>query len=139
MSLKIKVENGIILSDEQKRLLAAFVEYCYRALDLQKEYSCYLVKDREKHKIETTAVCFYDKGKIYIYAADRLFSDVLRSIAHEATHLRQVEHGKTPGENYLHFSSDLEDNANELAGKLLNAFSQVMGYKTIYDEHIKTG
>ena len=139
MSLKIKIENGISLSDEQKRLLSAFVEYCYRALGLQKEYFCYLVKDREKHDIETTAVCFYDKGKIYIYASGRLFSDVLRSIAHEATHLRQVEHGKTPGEEYLHFSSDLEDNANELAGKLLNAFSQVMGYKTIYDEHIKAG
>lgn len=135
-NIQIKIENGVILTDEQKRLLQLFVEYCQRALKLNHGYACYLVKNREAYGIETTAVCMYSKKKIIVYCAGRLLADVLRSIAHELTHIRQHEHGQTPDLRYLHFSSDMEDGANELAGKLLNAFSEVIGSKAIYDEHI---
>ena len=136
--LNIKIERGIFLTDEQKRLIFSYAQYCSRALKLQQTYDCRLVKNRKKFNIETTAVCSYTEKKITIYCKDRLLADVLRSIAHESTHLRQFEMGKEPGINYLHFSSELEDGANELAGKLLNAFSEVIGYDTIYGERIKT-
>lgn len=135
--IKAHIEKGIILSDEQTRLLTSYFQYCSRALKLSHDYDCYLVKNRKKFGIETTAVCVYQEKKIMIYCKDRLLADVLRSIAHESTHLRQFEMGLQTDDKYLHFSSELEDGANELAGKLLNAFSEVMGYDTIYGERIK--
>jgi Zn-dependent peptidase ImmA (M78 family) len=136
-NIKIFIEKGLFLEDEKKRLLGLYVEYCCRALSLSQKYECYLVKSKEKHEIKTTAVCLYAERKIKIYVKNRLFSDVLRSIAHELSHLRQYENGESPSTNYLHFSSGMEDEANELAGKLLNAFSEVMGHESIYVEGFK--
>jgi hypothetical protein len=136
--LKAKIERGIILSDEQKRIFESYLQYCCRALNLMGDYDCYLIKNRKKFGIQTTAACLFNEKKIIIYCEERLVADVLRSIAHEATHLRQFEMGMKPDDKYLHFSSELEDGANELAGKLLNAFSEVMGYDTIYGERIAT-
>ncbi len=137
-SVKIFVEKGLLIDEEKKRLLDMYVQYCYRALNLRSNYECYLVKSREKHGIETTAVCLFTEGKVKIYCKDRLFSDVLRSIAHEFCHLRQYENDVKPPTNYLHFSSRMEDEANEMAGKLLNAFSEVIGHESIYVKGFET-
>lgn len=136
--IKIFIERGLLVDEERKRLLDMYIQYCYRALNLRSQYECYLVKSREKHGIETTAVCLYLEGKVKIYCKDRLFSDVLRSIAHEFCHLKQYENGVEPPTNYLHFSSQMEDEANEMAGKLLNAFSEVIGHESIYVKGFET-
>lgn len=136
-NINVHIERGIELTDEQRRLLVSYMQYCSRALMLKNEYDCYLVKNREKYGVQTTAVCYLQLKKIYIYCKDRLFADVLRSIAHESYHLRQVENNQFPDMKYLHFSSEIEDSANEVAGKLLNAFTEVMGYETIYGEKFK--
>jgi hypothetical protein len=48
------------------------------------------------------------------------------------THIKQYESGET--ENlHLHFASKNENEANALAGELVNAFSVVIGYDTIYE------
>lgn len=137
-SIQAKIERGVVLSGEQHRILVSYFQYCARALGLKGNYTCFLVKNRKKFGLDTTAVCLFHDNKIIIYCKDRLLADVLRSIAHEATHLRQFEMGLMPDDKYLHFSSELEDGANELAGKLLNAFSEVMGYDTIYGERVAT-
>lgn len=133
----IKIEDGIILTSEQSRLIFSFIDYCYRALKLNDMYTIQLVADRKKHNIGTTAVCISSKKEVLIFSKGRLLADVLRSIGHEMTHLKQHENGEHPDSKYLHFSSPLEDGANEVAGKLLNAYVEVMGNKTIYEEYIQ--
>ena len=104
---------------------------------MKNDYKCYLVANREKHKIQTTAVCRFNEGKIKIFCRGRLLPDVLRSIAHEMFHLKQLESGLHPKASDLHFSSALEDGANEVAGRLLNAFTDVMGHDEIYERELE--
>jgi hypothetical protein len=136
-SVRLFLEKDLLVKDEAKRILELYVQYCSRALSLKEEYKCYLVADRKKHNIETTAVCEYELKTIKIFCRGRLLPDVLRSIAHEMFHLKQLESGMRPSKKYLHFSSELEDGANEVAGKLLNAFTEVMGHNEIYDKRLE--
>jgi Zn-dependent peptidase ImmA (M78 family) len=122
----------LVPSGDKKKLMRAFVDFCSRSLFLEQNYDVYVVDNREKHSIVTTAICFPEQGKLYVYGKGRSFPDMLRSIAHELTHMMQHEKG---GLEYheLHFSSDQEDEANKFAGELLNAFSAVIGYEKIYE------
>ena len=138
INIRIFVEKSLHINDEVKRILELYVQYCARALTLHHEYKCYLVSDRKKHNIETTAVCQYELKKIKIFCRGRLLPDVLRSIAHEMFHLKQLESGMSPKKSDLHFSSELEDGANEVAGRLLNAFTEVMGHSEIYEKELES-
>jgi len=138
VSVRIFLEKNLRINDEVKRILELYVQYCSRALSLHDEYKCYLVGDRKKHNIETTAVCQFELKKIKIFCRGRLLPDVLRSIAHEMFHLKQLESGLHPKKSDLHFSSELEDGANEVAGKLLNAFTEVMGHNKVYEKELES-
>ena len=138
-SIRMFLEKELRVDDEAKRILELYVQYCCRALSLKETYKCYLVADRKKHDIKTTAVCQYNLKVIKVFCRGRLLPDVLRSIAHEMFHLKQLENGMRPSKKYLHFSSDLEDGANEVAGKLLNAFIEVMGHTSVYDTEFEIG
>jgi hypothetical protein len=137
-NIRIFIEKTLRVNDEIKRILEIYAQYCSRALSLNDDYKCYLVSNREKHGIETTAVCEFGAKKIKIFCRGRLLPDVLRSIAHEMFHLKQLENGMRPEKSDLHFSSDLEDGANEAAGKLLNAFTEVMGHAEIYEKGLES-
>ena len=135
--IKLIVDKSLNFETEHLRLLSAFCEFCFRSLSLAGNYSCFLVSNRAAHGIQTTAVCMYQESVVKIFCDGRMFSDVLRSIAHELFHIKQYENGLEVPLSYLHFSSKIEDDANAVAGKLLNAFSGVMGYETIYSNGIK--
>ena len=116
----------------KKKLMRDFVDFCARSLFIDGDYDVYIVDKREKYSIVTTAICFPEKHKLYIYGKGRSYPDVLRSIAHELTHVSQHEKG---GLEYdaLHFASEQENEANKMAGELINAFSAVIGYDRIYE------
>jgi hypothetical protein len=117
---------------EKKKLMREFVDFCSRSLLLENDYYIYIVHERERYTIVTTAICYPEQGKLYVYGVGRSFPDMLRSIAHELTHMMQHEKGGLEYDE-LHFSSDQEDEANKFAGELLNAFSAVIGYDKIYE------
>lgn len=132
-NIRLNVSQGIDFSSEKINLLRFFLAYCYRALQLSGTYEGNLVDDREKYSILTTAVCHPDSATFFVYAKERAFIDVLRSIAHELTHIKQHEEGRQSKNFHLRFSSGDEDEANSTAGKLVNAFSAVIGYDIIYE------
>lgn len=109
-----------------------FLPYCARALGLSEDYTGYLVDNREKYGIESTAYSNYGSRSFYIYCKGRAFADILRSISHELAHFSQHEEGEIEGDR-LHFSSEYEDEANAFAGQMLNAFSEVIGYEKIFE------
>lgn len=136
-NVKIVVDSLLNFDEESTRLLSMFCEFCVRSMSLFGKYSCLLVSDKQAHGIKTTAVCLYDEKTVKVSCDGRMFSDILRSIAHELFHLKQYENGMDIPITYLHFSSEIEDDANAVAGKLLNAFSGVIGHESIYSKGIK--
>ena len=134
--ISVFIDQGLQFDREHVRLLSLFIEFCIRVLDISGSYECHLVESREAHGIKTTAVCLYGENVVKVYCKGRLFSDILRSIGHEFFHIKQHENGLEIPVDYLHFSSKIEDDANKVAGKLLNAFSGVLGYESIYSKGI---
>lgn len=130
--VSIEISGDLPFNKEKLGLLQLFAAYCTRALMLKKEYYGCIVDNRKDYGIETTAKMFLNTGEFYVYGKGRAFVDILRSIAHELVHMRQEEMG-TLDMSAIHFSSDDEDEANAIAGELVNAFSAVLGYDIIYE------
>lgn len=130
---KIFLSQSVHYDDERKTLISHFVRYAMRALSIRENYTIYIVDDRRRYGIKTTADYVENDNSIFIYAKGRAFVDVLRSIAHEFVHAKQHEFGIKFGHNFLHFNNDLEDEANALAGEIINAYSEVMGHNKIYE------
>lgn len=132
-SLKIFLSEDAQYSEERKKLFVHFAKYVMRALSLRENYKIYIVTDRRKYGIKTTADFLNGDNSMYIYCKGRAFVDVLRSIAHEFVHGKQHEFGLKFGHHFLHFDNELEDEANKFAGELVNAYSEVMGHDKIYE------
>lgn len=130
--ISVKISKSLGLTEQHRDALRQFLPYCSRSLGLSNDYVGYLVDNREKYEIESTAYSNYASKSFYIYCKGRAFADILRSIAHELSHFSQHEDGEIEGER-LHFSSEYEDEANAFAGQMLNAFSEVLGYEKIFE------
>tara|TARA_R100001163_G_C5011178_1_gene157039 strand:- start:475 stop:774 length:300 start_codon:yes stop_codon:yes gene_type:complete len=93
-----------------------------------------VVDKREDYGISTTAAYDPGNGKIYVYAKRRALVDLLRSIAHEMTHMRQDEQGliKGPIQDIGGFH---EDQANAKAGQIIKLYARDReGGKQIYEK-----
>ena len=132
-SVKIYLSKDVQFDEKKKKLFIHFAKYVMRALSLRENYKIYIVTDRHKYGIKTTADFLDGNNTMYIYCKGRAFVDVLRSIAHEFVHGKQHEFGLKFGHNFLHFDNDLEDEANKFAGELINAYTEVMGHDKIYE------
>lgn len=126
--IRIYVSKSLNYGAEKNKILVHFSRYALTALTLKKNYRIYVVDERLKYGIETTGVFLNENRSMYIYASGRLLVDVLRSIAHEFVHAKQHEIGVEGDHRFLHFDNQLEDEANEFAGEVLNAYTEVMGH-----------
>lgn len=128
----LRAEPGVKLDKKQVSILKDYIPYCVRSLDLENDYTGIMTNDRKKYEIETTGMCMPSKGEFYVYCEDRSLIDILRTISHELAHLSQHER-EVFDPDEIHFSSDSEDEANMLAGELVNAFVEVVGYDTLFE------
>jgi hypothetical protein len=118
------------LSDviNERDIIIQFIDMCNTELSLDDDcsYDIYFVDDRKKHHIKTTAFYNPDGNVIKIYAKDRMIIDILRSLAHEMTHMMQQEKGLIMGpvkdEGGFH-----EDQANAKAGLIVKRFIKRSG------------
>jgi len=131
----IRVSDKLFIEPQRKAVLAKFIEFCANSLALKEDYVGNIVASRHEYGIETTAVSFFDKRTFFVYAKGRSFADILRSIAHELTHMTQHESG-APMKHRLRYSSEYEDDANSTAGAILNAFVDFVGSDIIYEERL---
>lgn len=131
--LEIMISKGLKISEEDQKLIRDFCSTCYKALELQGKYSCYLSSNRKKSHIVTTAVCAFSEGNIKIYCHERAMADILRSIAHEMFHLRQHELDLVPPRiSKKHYLNPIEWHANVASGSMLSYFAQKVGKDRIY-------
>ncbi len=120
---KLLNEALFIKSSEQHiDLLEQFVEFACKELDI-KTVPINLKFDRKG--LTTTAA--YGNKKVYVYAKDRAIVDIMRSAAHELTHLKQDLEGRLKPENNKENNSagsEIENEANYKAGEIIRKFGE---------------
>lgn len=131
--MKLRLAKDLNYSPEQMRLAGEFVVFCAESLPISGEYTVHIVSDRESHGITTTAVYEVGNNTCRVYAKDRHFADVLRSIAHEMTHMMQDQTGLITGP-VQDAGGFHEDQANSKAGEIIKLFAKSKpGRKKIYE------
>jgi Zn-dependent peptidase ImmA (M78 family) len=98
-----------------------FLNFCIDELGLGEKFKCYIVSDRAKYGIKTTAY-YLDDGKIImVYGKNRMLGDILRSVAHELVHQLQHEEGRIeyPVQDV---GGEIEDEANARAGEIVKKY-----------------
>ena len=124
MKSKLYIDKNLQQFDEHKATLTGdFCNFCADHLPIENDFEVYVVSDREPHGISTTAAYHVGNNKCVIYGRNRALVDILRSIAHEMTHMMQDEMGLIRG-HIQDAGGFHEDQANARAGELIKRFAK---------------
>ena len=121
--MKLYVNKDLNIDPRKINLISEFCAFCANKLPINGEFSIYVVADRPKHGISTTAAYEINKNTCRIYGKNRAIVDICRSIAHEMTHMMQDEMGLLKG-HIQDAGGFHEDQANARAGELLKLFAK---------------
>ena len=131
--MKLYVGKNLNLNESKIKHLSDFVLFCANHLPIKGRFEIYIVSNREQHGITTTAVYEVGNNCCKIYAKDRALPDVMRSIAHEMTHMMQDQIGILNGP-IRDAGGFHEDQANSKAGELIKLFAKSnKARKAIYE------
>lgn len=137
--MKIYVSKDLDYDKNKINLAGQFILFCAENLPIEGDFKIYIVSDRKQHGITTTAVYEVGNNCCKIYGKNRAFADVLRSVAHEMTHMMQDEMGLINGP-IRDAGGFHEDQANARAGELIKLFAKSKeGRRAIYESKIKLG
>jgi len=120
---KLYIEKDINISPEKAFLAGDFINFCADNLPIKGSFDVYVVSDRDAHEISTTASYNRGNGVIKVFGRNRALVDVLRSIAHELTHLKQDENNELQGV-IQDAGGHIEDEANARAGELIKLYAK---------------
>jgi|TARA_R110002020_G_scaffold138910_1_gene309464 hypothetical protein len=120
---KLYISNEIDTSPEKTALMGDFCNFCASHLPISGDFEVFVVSDRDAHDIATTAAYHRGEGIIKVYGKNRALVDILRSIAHELTHLKQDEQGELVG-IIQDAGGEIEDEANARAGEIIKLFAK---------------
>ena len=108
---------------EQISNLSDFCVFCIRELPISDDLKIYVISDRNFHGIPTTAAYWPGQGVVKVYGKNRALVDILRSIAHELTHMHQDERGSLIGD-IPDVGGKIEDEANAKAGEIIKKYAK---------------
>ena len=135
--MKLYVDEGLNYTPEQMKLAGEFIIFCSDSLPIEGEFEVHLVNSREPHGITTTALYEVGNNCCKVYCKNRSLADILRSVAHEMTHMMQDQIGILKG-NIRDAGGFHEDQANAKAGELLKLFAKsAPERKMIYERRFK--
>jgi hypothetical protein len=120
---KLYVGGDINMTPEKSMLAGDFINFCAENLPVSGDFEIHVVSDRAQHNIDTTAAYHIGENIIKVYGKNRALVDILRSIAHELTHLMQDECGMLGGE-IQDAGGPIEDEANARAGELIKLYAK---------------
>jgi len=121
--MKLYVDKNLDINENKLKYLSEFCAFCAKELPIEGTYSIYVVTDRPKHGIVTTALYEVGNNTCRIYGKGRALPDVMRSIAHEMTHMMQDQQGLLTG-HIQDAGGFHEDQANARAGELLKRYAK---------------
>lgn len=137
--MKVYISKDLNYDQKKQDLMSGFILFCAENLPIEDDFEIYVVAEREPHNITTTAVYEVGNNCCRIYAKNRALADVLRSIAHEMTHMMQDEMGLLVGK-IRDAGGFHEDQANARAGEMIKLFAKSKpGRRAIYENKIKLG
>lgn len=130
----LAVEKNIEgMTPEKVEIIKKFINFTCNRLELKRPLEIYLHKGRDEY-ISTTAAYVPDENTNHIRCEGRAIVDILRSIGHELTHMKQLEMGMyRVGDKTQTIGGLLEDQANSIAGILIKDFAMNFGFDKIYD------
>ena len=123
-----RVNKGVlaeaVLDKEQRNeIINEFVEFVKKEIDLPDTPNIDISYD-EKDAQEMKSFGLYTGDNLLVVAANRNLADILRTIAHELVHHKQGLEGRIePNSNQT--GSNIENEANSLAGVLMREFAQI--------------
>lgn len=120
---KLLRESLVTKSDSEARSYANFINFAKKLIGINDDIKVELVYER-RPDITTTAYYNLD-GFVVVYAKDRAFIDVCRSIAHELQHHKQNIDGRLQdvakdGAD----GSEIENEANAVAGVVIRQYGK---------------
>ena len=121
--MKLYVDQGLHYNPEQMKLAGEFILFCADSLPIEGDFEVHLVNSRKPHGITTTALYEVGNNCCKVYCKKRALADVLRSVAHEMTHMMQDQIGILKG-NIRDAGGFHEDQANAKAGELIKLFAK---------------
>tara|TARA_B100000131_G_C17876091_1_gene516304 strand:+ start:244 stop:663 length:420 start_codon:yes stop_codon:yes gene_type:complete len=123
MNRKLYIDKDLDKFIGKCDVMKRFINFCSDKLEINCDFKVFIVEDREHHGVQTTA--YYDPNikLIKIYGKDRAIVDVLRSIAHEMTHMRQDINGEITGP-VQDIGGYHENQANAMSGALIKMFAK---------------
>ena len=110
--------------DILKKNIAAFVLYATKELGIVNRPSMFIKEPSDN----MTSLGSYDpkENKLVVVVKGRLLADILRTIAHELVHVKQMEDGKiTNPEIDGATGSPIENEANAVAGTLMRNYAKI--------------
>lgn len=121
MPRKVYIDSSLQMQPDDAMIIAKFCNDCCADLNLTCDFGVYVVSDKKKHGIKTTAYFNPNNNKICVLGLSRHVLDICRSIAHEMVHMMQNEMGliKGPIKDVGGFH---EDQANAKAGEIVKRF-----------------
>ena len=119
--MKLFLDKKLNINPIKSRIIAEFCLFCADKLPIEGEFEVHVVNNRDAYDIGTTAAYYVTENRCAIYAKNRALPDVMRSIAHEMTHMMQDQIGILRG-NIRDAGGFHEDQANARAGELLKLF-----------------
>ena len=131
--MKLYMDKNLGIDSEKTRLVGEFCLFCSEMLPIEGDFSIYIVSERAPYNISTTAVFNMEDQCCYIYGKNRAVPDIMRSVAHELTHMMQNQSGLIRGP-IRDAGGFHEDQANAKAGELLKLFAKSSpGRERIYE------
>lgn len=121
--MKLFVDKSLNIDNRQLNYLGEFCSFCASELPIDGYFNIYVVTDRPKHGITTTALYEVGNNTCRVYGKGRALPDIMRSIAHEMTHMMQDQTGLLVG-HIQDAGGFHEDQANARAGELLKLFAK---------------
>jgi len=135
--MKLFIDKNLNINDQQKALLGKFCIFCADMLPIEGNFKICIVANRATYKISTTAVYILNQNCCYIYGRNRALPDIMRSVAHEMTHMMQDQTGLIIGK-VRDAGGFHEDQANARAGELLKLFvNNDLKHKKVYENKLK--
>jgi len=134
--VKLYISKNLGFDQDKTRLASEFTLFCAEHLPIENPFEIHLVTNRKQHGITTTALYQTGNNVCKIYGKNRAFVDILRSIAHEMTHMMQDEMGLLIG-NIRDAGGFHEDQANAKAGEIIKLFAKSKeDRKAIYETRV---
>tara|TARA_R110001583_G_scaffold31899_3_gene108802 strand:+ start:1612 stop:2046 length:435 start_codon:yes stop_codon:yes gene_type:complete len=134
---RLYISKKMNLSPKKVALIGDFINFCVTKLPLKsQDLEIQLVDNRKNSGVTTTAYYAPGKNLVVVYCKNRAVVDVLRSVAHELTHMMQDEQGMLVGE-IQDAGGFHEDQANAKAGELIKLYAKSHPQRKAIYENLK--